>query len=154
LGLPLIAKDDIKEAIGDVIPAADREASRQLGRATYRVLYMLAERLIEAGSGLVLESNFARNQAETSLAPLVARTRATLVQCDIPDDLAIQRYRERARLGVRHVVHKDDAVLEAWSRGEQSDHSALDLGIPVLHVDTSDGYRPSLAEVIAALRSI
>jgi len=151
--LPLIAKDDIKEAMGDAIPTADREASRQLGRATYRVLYMLADRLVAAGSGLVLESNFVRNVAETYLGPLVAQSRTTLVHCDVPVELAMKRYRDRASAGARHTVHKDEAVLEEWRQGRGQDHRPLDLDVPIIRVDTTDGYRPSLADIVAALKA-
>jgi predicted kinase len=124
-----------------------------LGRVAYRVLFLIAERLIDAHVGVVLESNFVRGSSELELRPLVAKSRSVLVQCDVPEELAQARYRARAQIGGRHAVHKDDAVLEAWGAGIRSDHSVLELGIPVIHVDTSDGYRPAIATVVAQLRS-
>lgn len=153
LGLPLLTKDEVKEAIADSIPASDRDESRRLGDAAYRVLFRIVARLVDSGTGVVLESNFERGRAEAELVSLVAKSRAILVQCSVPDTLALERYRGRARAGTRHTVHKDDVVIDAWSRGIRSDHGALDLGIPVITVDTSDGYEPSLPEVVAAVRA-
>lgn len=152
LAVPHLTKDDVKEAIADVIEAHDRDESRRIGLAAYRVLYAMAERLLESGVGLVLESNFERGRAEARLAPLVANSHAVLVQCEVADELALERYRARAASGVRHPVHKDDVVIEARSRGIKSDHGALALGIPIIRVDTSDGYRPPVADVVAAIR--
>lgn len=151
LKLPLLTKDDLKEAIADAIPASDRDESRRLGIAAYGVLYTVATVLLESGTGVVLESNFVRVIAEARLAQLVARSRATLVHCDVPDPLALERYKARAAGGARHGVHKDDVVIEAWTRGVRSDHGILDLGIPVITVDTSAGYRPSVVEIVAAI---
>lgn len=153
LALPLLSKDDVKEAIGDVIRASDREESQRIGVAAYRVLYMLVARLLDAGTGVVLESNFTRGRAEAELEPFVAKSHAVLVQCDVPDAVALERYRTRAASGTRHAVHKDDVVIDAWSRGIRSDHSALDLGIPAIKVDTLDGYRPPIAQIVAAVRT-
>jgi predicted kinase len=58
LELPLVTKDDVKEALFDALGTGDREWSRRLGRAAYDVLFVMARRLLEAGTSCVLESNF------------------------------------------------------------------------------------------------
>jgi len=55
LGLPLLTKDTIKEAMMDGLPVANREASMQLGAAAFRVAVMLSQSLLDAGIGIVLE---------------------------------------------------------------------------------------------------
>lgn len=154
LGLPLLTKDEVKEAIADAIPANDRDESRRLGLAAHQVLFRLAARLIDSGTGLVLESNFERVRAEAELGPLVARSRTVLVQCVVADALALERYRARATAGTRHTVHKDEVVIEAWTRGIRADHRPLDLGVPVITVDSSNGYVPPLPELIARVRTL
>lgn len=126
----------------DVLGAPDRERSREIGRATYAVLDRAAAALLDAGVGMVLESNFARGVSEPFLAPLVARSRAVLVHCDVPPRLARERYARRAR----HPGHFDELNLGAW-RDERAE--PLDLDIPTLAVDTSDGYRPPLEDILA-----
>ncbi len=148
LRLSLLTKDDIKERLADELGAADRAASRALGARAYELLYASASALLDAGAGCVLESNFERGRAENRLAPLVLRSRAALIMCEVPPELSLARYQARAVSGTRHPAHFDQVVLEAWSRGELSDHGTLALDVPVLVVDTSDGYRPPLAEVV------
>src|SRR5207244_6009855 len=61
LGLPLVAKDAIKEPLMDVLGAPDVAASRRIGRATYAVLWAMADAITSSGLGLVLEANFHRD---------------------------------------------------------------------------------------------
>jgi predicted kinase len=44
LGLPLLAKDDVKEALFDTLGVGDRDWSRRLGVATYEILFAVARR--------------------------------------------------------------------------------------------------------------
>jgi predicted kinase len=100
LDLPLIQKDVIKEALGDVLGAADIAASKQLGTATMHVLIALAK----ANVGAVLESTWHREFALPDLAQLPSPI--VEVNCDVPAEVAQQRYAERA--GTRHPVHFDE----------------------------------------------
>jgi len=77
LGLPLVAKDAIKEPLMDVLGAPDIESSRRIGRATYAVLWAMAEAIAVSGSGLVLESNFHRDASADALRALASRGDAT-----------------------------------------------------------------------------
>ncbi|MGN6330432.1 MAG: AAA family ATPase [Motilibacteraceae bacterium] len=99
LGLPLLAKDTVKEALVDVLGADDVDASRRLGRAAVEVLFALAR---EAGSAVV-ESVWHRSYA----AAQVARLPGDVVEvfCRAPREVLQARYRERA--GTRHAGHFD-----------------------------------------------
>jgi predicted kinase len=112
LDLPLLTKDTIKEALGDVLPAPDLNASKELGAATMEVLIALACDNV----GAVVESTWHR---EFALAQL-ARLRGPIVEvyCDVPPEVAQERY--AARAGTRHPVHFDreqlgeDGNLAGW----------------------------------------
>src|SRR6202044_2506506 len=101
LGLPLLAKDEIKEALmvglGPPETVAD---SRRLGKAA--VLVML--RAARTCPGAVLDSTW------FDYAVPLARAlpgRLIEVHCTVPVELAKARY--RARTGQRHAGHLDDA---------------------------------------------
>ena len=65
LRLPLLAKDAIKERLGDVLgPPADRAASQALGRATMLVLFDVVDELLRGGQSVIVESNFYGDAAE------------------------------------------------------------------------------------------
>ncbi len=150
LGLPLFAKDEFKEALADAIGAPpDVEASQRLGLGAYALLHLAARRVLEAGGGLVLESNFRRGISETELTGLVRLTEARLIHCAPPDALVVKRYTGRAREGTRHPAHLDLARTPALHEDLAAGRFApLDLGLPTLVVDTSAGYDPPLAAIL------
>jgi len=94
----------------DVLGAPDVESSRRIGRATYAVLWAMADAIVSSGSGLVLESNFHLDRSAESLRSLARRGDATFVHCVAPLDVIKERYRSR----VRHPGHKDAERLAAW----------------------------------------
>jgi hypothetical protein len=89
LGLPLIAKDTIKESF-DALGTGDLEWSRQLGRAAHVVMYALAR---EARSA-VLESHFWPGMSEAELLGL--RRPLVQVYCRCPLEVALDRCHRRA----------------------------------------------------------
>ncbi len=95
LKLPVLLKDAIKEKLLDTLGAPDRARSRELGVASYAVLYDMAARLLDAGVGAVVESNFGRGQSERGLRPLTARSRAVLLHCFTSHEEIVQRYSGR-----------------------------------------------------------
>lgn len=150
LGLPVLHKDAIKEALVDALGAPDRARSRTIGVATYAVFNVVVPELLGAGVGLVLESNFRHGLSEDDLRPLLAGARGVLVHCEVADDLIIARYVDRAARGERHVAHFDAEVLPELRADLAAGRFApLDLPIPTLRVDTTDGYAPSLDEIVA-----
>jgi predicted kinase len=150
LALPLLTKDRIKERLGDVLPAADRTESNQLGIAAYALLYAATGWLLDAGAGLVIESNFWRNASEQELRPLVERARAVLIHCETSHQETIRRYTER---GARHPVHFDAEMIPTLKEGLRAARfQPPDLPCPLLRVDTTNGYTPGFDRVLAFAR--
>jgi len=144
LGLPLISKDTIKEALFDILGTGDLAWSQQLGRASHQVMYALAG---EAES-VVLESHFWRGKAEDDLRalgrPLVQ------VYCRCPLELAVTRYRQRTTAPDRHPghlpEHQAEQAIASWATTEPQ---PLDLDAPLIEVDTT---RP--VDVIAVVEQV
>jgi diadenosine tetraphosphate (Ap4A) HIT family hydrolase/predicted kinase len=148
LGLPVITKDDLKEALAEPFTTGDLRWSRQLGSAAYEALFTVADRILAAGHGLVLESNFRRGMADAPLRALAKLAPTVVVVCRTPDALRRRRYGQRA--GSRHRVHIEDAILAEWNSDDAE--FLIDIGVPRLIVDTTDGYAPSVEEVVAFAR--
>lgn len=126
LGLPLLAKDEIKEALVDALgPPADVAASQRLGRAAVLALLRVASRC----PGAVLDSTWF-----DYTRPLVAALpgRVVEVRTTLPRELARERY--LARAAGRHAGHLDleRTEDELWGRPV----APLGAG-PVIEVDTS-----------------
>ena len=153
LSLPVLHKDDLKEAIVDEIGAADVAASQLAGRATYGALYAAAAAILQAGGSVIVESNFQRGLSEAGLRPLVERaSRAVVVQCEAPIATAVGRY--RARIGARHKAHFDAERIADVERAALEDaYSGLDLLAELIRVDTSGpDPRPPVAEIADRVR--
>jgi len=150
LGLPVITKDDIKEALATPFPTGDREWSRQLGVAAYAVLYAVAERVLAGDHGLVLESNFRRGVSDEPLRALARVAPTAVIVCRTSDALRRRRFEDRAAAG-RHRVHVDSAVLDEWR--EDDAEFLIDIGTPRLIVATTDGYVPDLDHIVTFARS-
>jgi predicted kinase len=144
LGLPLISKDAIKEALLSVLTVSDSEASQELGRASMAVLYGLAK---DSGTGAVLEANFRRSKSVGELRKL--RGSVVEVHCQCTRTVALERYRSRQES--RHPGHFDAHRTEAelWD-GDMV--GPLAGGWPVLEVDTNA--RVDIPAVLGAIRDL
>ena len=142
LALPLVAKDTIKDALMSVLPVADVESSRQIGRGA--VVAMLAV-AADSPIGAVIESNFYRSAAAQALRRLPGVVVEIFCRCD--EEVARARY--DARAGSRHAGHFDKVRTssELWN-----DEVARPVagGWPVLEVDT--GVPVDVAQVVAFIR--
>jgi glucokinase len=143
LGLPLVARDDLKEALYGDLGTGDVEWTRRLGRASFTLLYLVASRVLAAGTSLVVEANFFRGAAEAELERLPPH-RLVQVHCNAPADVVVARLTNRPG---RHPGHLDAARAdEVVRRLDDGTHEPLALPGPVLDVDTS---APVDAEALA-----
>jgi predicted kinase len=132
LGLPLVSKDTIKEALFDSLGTGDLELSRQLGRASHAVMYALVR---DIGS-VVLESHFWAGVAEPDLVALARPL--VQVYCSCPLDLAIARYDARVADEGRHPGHlPEHQSAEATASWRGIEPTPLSLDAPMVEVDTS-----------------
>ncbi len=132
LGVPLLSKDDIKEALFDELGTGDRLWSRRLGRASIAVLYRVAANTPAA----VIEAVFQRDAARRDLADLDGPV--VEIHCTCPPELAVERFERRAESD-RHPGHLDNR--QPRNKLEQlvvDGAEPLGLGGSLLEVDTSE----------------
>jgi predicted kinase len=157
LRLPLLLKDDLKEALYEALGADDREQSRQLGRAAYDLLALIAGRLLEAGVDVLVESNFRRGLSEAFLAPLLPAARVVLIHCEGDPAFIACRYRERAERGERHPAHFDLGIVSRLQEELAAGvYEPLELDATTLRVDTTTAheYAPDFEEIVAFVRRV
>jgi energy-coupling factor transporter ATP-binding protein EcfA2 len=129
LGLPLIAKGEIKQAVMDVVgPANSVDQSRDLGRAAVMAMLTVAK----SSPGAVLDSTFypyTVDHLRQLRPPLIE------IRCVCPREIVHARY--QARSTSRAAGHFDDqrSPEELWNEHHLK---ALGLG-PLIEVDTSTG---------------
>ena len=139
LFLPLVAKDAVKESLWRV-----GETPR-----TFPALHALTAAHLDAGVGLVLEAAFHVGISEPEVAPHLARAAAVDVHCTADLDVVRRRFEARAGTPDRHPCHPDLEILaqtgiETWPER----YGRMELGIPVLEVDTTDGVVPSMDAIV------
>lgn len=139
LALPLISKDVIKEAYSDVFGIATRQGTDRSdweaahGAAASETMWALAA---DAPGGAILESWWPCDRAQYVEAGLrrAGITSPMTVLCDVPFDLARQRFIQRVKDGLRHPIHRDTADPADYER-DWIHSEPLTVG-PVLRVDT------------------
>jgi len=103
LGLPLLAKDLIKEALWDALdpPVADLAWSRRVGAAAMEVLWSVAAQC----PAVVLEANFRPASAYEQERLRALGGTVVEVYCSCPPEEAARRYAARAAGEGHHRAH-------------------------------------------------
>lgn len=108
LGLPLLAKDALKEPLFDALGAGDAAHSRRLSDASFALQFLLASELLATGRDLLLEGNFRPGEHEQALRPMLAAgVRVAQVLCGVDERLRQARLQGRQAEGSRHPGHRD-----------------------------------------------
>jgi predicted kinase len=132
LGLPLIAKDDLKEALGGVLRTSGREDSQRLGVAVFELIGLLMRELLANGTSLIVEGNFSRPSLFDGLPGV------RFVQVYVSAEPAVLRTRMLERDTHRHRVHYDhEAADEVASRAEAGEWKPLALPGTLVEIDTT-----------------
>jgi predicted kinase len=150
VGCPAVCRDEIKEgmvhatfgpdAAGFVAHTGDELTSR-----TLPVFFAVLDVLLRAGVTTVAEAAFQDHVWRPRLEPLRELAQLRIVNCTVDADLARSRIQQRARDNPLRRAHAD--------RPDRPDRPAaftrISLDVPALEVDTADGYRPALDQIVA-----
>jgi predicted kinase len=145
LGLPLIAKDTLKELLGGALGIEDRAGSQQLGGIVFELISVFVKELLEHGVSVIAEGNFTeRSTLFSGLPP------AEIVQVYVTASPDTLRERMLVRDTHRHPVHYDrEAADEVSARAAGGEWPALPIGGRLIEIDTTTW--PDLDEVLATL---
>ena len=154
LSLPVIHRDVLKEILFDTLGVKDRAWSREVGGASYDLLFSFLESLLKVGYPCIVETSFER-RASTRLKNLCDTYNFTPVEILCTSDLETFRKRYKARLesGERHAGHVDhlnlDEISSRWVSGERG---SLELGGQSIRVDTTNFGNPERDALTKKLR--
>jgi predicted kinase len=144
LGLPLVAKDGLKEVLGGALGIEDRTRSHQLGSAVFEILGLVVKELLAHGVSVIAEGNFTeRSTLFTGLPP------AEIVQVHVSAEAETLRARLSGR-EARHPVHYDrEAADEVSARAAGGEWPPLPIDGRLIEIDTT--VWPDLDEVLATI---
>ena len=138
LEIPFISKDELKERLYEVLGSGD-DVEDTVDTAALAILFSVARSNLDAGVGVLVESNF---DADSDTAPFrEIDARIVQVHCGGDTDELVRTFAERSASGDRHPGH-DDAPEDAADVREKIEAGCWDpLEIPgdVIRVDTTDG---------------
>jgi glucokinase len=140
LGVPVVAKDAIKERLFDALGWSDEEWSERVGEAAYSLLLHVVELELRAGRPVIAEANFDPEKTREELAELSATTpfRVLEVHCYAPAEVIADRFADRA--GERHPGHAEEEGVSEVREGVESGQwrPVAVPGAEVLRLDTLD----------------
>ena len=112
-GWPLLAKDDFKERLFATLGVHDREWSRSLSKASYELMFHLADELLGSQQPVIMEGNFRAVEHNATFTRLLAQRAVQTVQvfCSAKADVLQARMQARASTATRHPGHKDQGSL-------------------------------------------
>jgi len=102
LSRPVLCKDDVKEALFDVLGSTDREGSRRFSEAALAAVLRMARTQLCAGSCCLIEGNFTRNHA-AALREILGASQASAAQILCSAPLPELERRFAARSGTRAI---------------------------------------------------
>lgn len=123
-GLPLVAKDYIKESLFESLGTGEPRWSRLLSNASFGVMFSVAQQILDAGGSVLLEGNFRAGEHDGAVGRLLAERHCRVIQvlCRLPDEQRRQRLIERAEREQRHPGHLDRLFLRRrFDRSDSAD---------------------------------
>jgi predicted kinase len=123
----------------------------QLAGDAYRAFFDLVQLLLRHGVTHVAEAAFQHKLWAPKIEPLLETAEVRILKCAVAPDIARERVVRRAEDPMRRLSHADDEFLAALDSGTYSFEAfdPLTLEVPTLTVDTMDGYRPDIEEIVA-----
>jgi predicted kinase len=151
LGCPAICRDEIKEGMVHATPGFVPGPGDELTRRTLPVFFGVLELLLRAGVTTVAEAAFQDRVWRRRLEPLGPLARMRVVHCVVDADVAFERILRRGQENSLRLAHADpQGPRDAAEQTRR--HRTFDRfsgPVPWLEVDTTDGYRPGLSQIVA-----
>ncbi|QXE38266.1 ATP-binding protein [Streptomyces sp. GMY02] len=154
LGCPAIIRDEIKQGMVLATPDHRSDGDDPLNYRTLDAFFEVLTALLKAGTTVVAEAAYQDKLWKRGLEPLAAFARIRVVRCTTPSAVAQSRIAQRARDSAHRAAHADQELLDAIAAGKFSydRFTPISLDVPMLTVDTSNGYQPGLKAIEAFLR--
>jgi predicted kinase len=150
VGCPAICRDEIKEGMAHATPGFVPAPGDELTRRTLPVFFGVLELMLNAGVTVVAEAAFQDHVWRPRLEPLRRLAELRIVHCTVDAGTAFTRSLQRREQSPLRLVHADPGPDDAAEHARR--HLAFDrvsLAAPWIEVDTTDGYEPALAEIVA-----
>lgn len=149
IGCPAICRDEIKEGMVHAHgPGFEPAVSDPLTQRTYPLFFEVVKLLVAGGVTIVAEAAFQHRLWVQGLTPLFPLAPVFVVRCFTDQDVLQRRRRQRFAEVATRAAHADTGTFVTPSEPPPA-WDAIHIDAPTLDVNTTDGYDPGLAEVVA-----
>ena len=156
LSCPLVSRDEIYEGLFRTFANRPQPADKErVTKSAFETFFRVIGLLLSSDVTFVAEAAFQNERWRIGLEPLAASAGIKLICCAVDSELARRRVINR-RLEQQSVpgAWRVPAELTADVRPpEIPPFEPLSLQVPLLRVDTADGYAPKLDEIVAFVTS-
>jgi predicted kinase len=151
LWLPIVSHDAVRSALRRPISAVDNRGTVPV-QESVGLFYATLRHYLAAGASVIADFSWRRGISETDLGEVARLARPVNVHCQVSTELAHRRFLEREqalRPDVTPAEGPAGNIVHQMAEGEfpWDVFDPLDLEMPRIVVDTTDGYRPGLDEV-------
>jgi predicted kinase len=148
IGCPAICRDEIKEGMVHASGSPFRaEPGNPLTERASTVFFDLLELLLNAGVTVVAEAAFQDRVWQAHLEARSKRSRVRIIHCRVDEATARQRMVDRE---VR-PAHADQSVTT--NSTYFATFKRVSLPVPTIDVNTTNGYEPSISQVVGFLNA-
>jgi predicted kinase len=146
VGCPAVCRDEIKEGFVHASLGAAPSPDDDLNLRTLATFFDVLRLLLTAGVTVVAEAAYQDKLWRPGLDSLPHLATVRIIRCTVDGAVARARMARRLEDNLRRAAHDDRAYLRKHTTDS---FGWITLAAPTLRVDTSDGYRPQLPEVLA-----
>lgn len=155
---PAICRDEIKEGMAHA-EGLDFQggASDPLTQRTLPLFFELVRVLVTARVTVVAEAAFQDSRWRPELEPLSELAQLRIIRCSVAPAVSFERAARRAADAQNHAkVHGNSTLGKGIADWEQAFRSFehISVAAPSIDVDTTDGYDPTLEEIVAFINRI
>jgi hypothetical protein len=122
----------------------------------FALFYRVVSEYLRSGCSVVAEAAFF-NDVPSGVPDLLKLASTRIVHCQVDRGTANQRFASRAASDpVRLRSHPDRELVSAMEAGTfgWDRYGPPNIGVPILTVDTTNEYRPTLGEIVEFARSV
>ncbi|MFP4379575.1 MAG: AAA family ATPase [Candidatus Sumerlaeia bacterium] len=151
LYLPKLSRDEIKEGYVNTFGLKHDQLPKDTNSKVNEVFFEAVLGLLRGGVSVVIEAAFQHKLWKLVVPDIQQIAQAYILICDLDAETSARRHLERGLSDTRReFFHGDKRVAiyrETGQLAPAGPYDAPHFDVPTLRIDTSDGYKPSLAKI-------
>jgi predicted kinase len=148
VGCPVISRDEIKQGMAHAAPGFTGAPGDELTRRTFPVFFAVLDLLLRSGVTTVAEAAFQDHIWRPRLEELRGLADIRVVHCVVAADVASARIIRREQDDPLRRVHAGLGGAAERAAAHRA-FRRVSIDVPSLEVDTNDGYRPPLGQILS-----